>query len=189
MCRVVWQEVAHVLEAVVLEKALTLKTKKNSWKDVAKIIHAQAPSTWPKTLGDSKAFNVSLEWDALRIRLQRCFSPKAPSCSVVVARARSKAIDILRRCQLYLPAEDLPLWDYCVPKMHELINKGKLSSLEASVAMTRKSKKAKAYDANPFLAPDLATRGGYDIDPENMWLPRPMSYVPEVRGLHEGFRH
>ena len=35
---------------------------------------------------------------------------------------------------------------------------------------------AETYDANPFLAPDLATRGGYDIHPEDMWLPRPMSY-------------
>ena len=38
------------------------------------------------------------------------------------------------------------------------------------------AKKAKTYDANPFLVPDLATRGGNDIHPEDMWLPRPMSY-------------
>ena len=39
------------------------------------------------------------------------------------------------------------------------------------------AKKTEAYVyANPFLAPDLATRGGYDIDPGDMWLPRPMSY-------------
>ena len=38
------------------------------------------------------------------------------------------------------------------------------------------AKKAKAYDMSPFLVPDLATRGGYDIHPEDMWLPRLMSY-------------
>ena len=38
------------------------------------------------------------------------------------------------------------------------------------------AEKAEAYDTNPFLVPDLATRGGYDINPEDVWLPRPMSY-------------
>ena len=75
MCSVPWQEVADVLEAVVLEKALALKTRNNSWLEVAVAINAAAPSSWPKSLGDGKAFNVSLEVDALKMRLKRVFKP------------------------------------------------------------------------------------------------------------------
>ena len=136
MLRLMWQEVADVLEAVVLEKALQLRARYNSWLEVAKAIHAAAPSSWPKTLGDSAAFNVSLEIDPLNERLKAKFPTKG-NRKHTVAAARKKALAILARSQVHLPDPDTTLWNYCLPKMHEIVNKGKLSSLQRSVAAAR----------------------------------------------------
>ena len=112
MFRSMWQEVADVLEAVVLEKALQLRARYNSWLEVAKAIHAAAPSSWPKTLGDSAAFNVSLEIDTLNLRLKAKF-PYGCNRKQTVAIARKKAVAVLARSQLYKPGPDTSLWDYC----------------------------------------------------------------------------
>ena len=37
-------------------------------------------------------------------------------------------------------------------------------------------RKAESYEENPFLIPDMTTRQGHSIDPQDRWLPRPMSY-------------
>ena len=142
MFGMMWQEVADVLEAVVLEKALQLRARYNSWLEVAKAIHAAAPSSWPKTLGDSKAFNVSLEIYPLRDRLKARFPTKG-NRKHTVAAARKKALAILARSQVHLPDPDTTLWNYCLPKMHEIVNKGKLSSLQRSVAASRSKGRAK----------------------------------------------
>ena len=110
-----WQEVADVLEAVVLEKALQLRARYNSWLEVAKAIHAAAPSSWPKMLGDSAAFNVSLKIDTLNSRLKAKFPPQH-SKAAIVERARKKAVAILARSQLYAPGPEMSLWNYCIPK-------------------------------------------------------------------------
>ena len=146
-----------------LEKALSLKARDKSWLEVAKAIHAAAPSSWPKTLGDSNAFNVSLEIDTLNLRLKAKF-PANRNRQQIVALARKKAVAILARSQLYKPGPDITLWNYCIPKMHELINAGKLSSLERSVAAARSSKRAKppgtqkkAKAATPAATPATET--------------------------------
>ena len=131
MFDLMWQEVADVLEAVVLEKALQLRARYNSWLEVAKAIHAAAPSSWPKTLGDSAAFNVSLEISPLNSRLKAKF-PANRNRQQIVALARKKAVAILARSQLYAPGPEMSLWNYCIPKMHEFINTGKLSSLDSN---------------------------------------------------------
>ena len=46
------------------------------------------------------------------------------------------------------------------------------------------ARKAEAYEENPFLIPDMTTSQGHSIDPQDRWLPRPMSYskfVPFMR--------
>ena len=88
MFRSMWQEVADVLEAVVLEKALQLRARYSSWLEVAKAIHAAAPSSWPKTLGDSAAFNVSLEISPLNSRLKAKFRPEDRKRTVAAARKK-----------------------------------------------------------------------------------------------------
>jgi hypothetical protein len=166
MLRVMWQEVADVLEAVVLEKALALKTRNNTWLEVAKSINAAAPSSWPKSLGDGKSFNVSLKTDQLRHRFTRVFKPQR-NREAIVGAARAKAVAILGRSQLYPPDPDTTLWNWCIPKMHQLVNTGKLSSLERSQAASRsraraktpgKQKAAKAAAATPAETPDSPVR-------------------------------
>ena len=46
------------------------------------------------------------------------------------------------------------------------------------------ARKAGACEENPFLIPDMTTSQGHSIDPQDRWLPRPMSYsrfVPLMR--------
>ena len=159
-----WQEVAEVLEAIVLEKALQLRARYSSWLEVAKAIHAAAPSSWPKTLGDSAAFNVSLEISPLSSRLKAKFPPKS-NCKRTVAAARKKAVAILARSQLYKPGPDTSLWDYCIPKMHQIVNTGKLTSLERSRSDSRSKARArpagsqkKAKAATPASPPSSPVR-------------------------------
>ena len=38
------------------------------------------------------------------------------------------------------------------------------------------ARKAESYEENPFLIPDITTSQGHSIDPQDRWLPRPMSY-------------
>ena len=90
-----------MLEAVVLEKALALKTKKNTWEEVAETITRSAGTragtdvVAEGALGDGSAFHVSLEADALRCRFTRVF--KSHDRAATVARAQKKAIAILSR--------------------------------------------------------------------------------------------
>ena len=141
-----------------LERALALKTRNNSWEEVAKAMHAAAPATWPKVLGDGKTFNVSLEIGPLRERLKRVFKPRYNRTGIVAA-ARTKAVAILSRSQLYPPDADTTLWNWCIPKMHQIVNTGKLASLERSAgrrpsrAKTPGVKKAAKAAAPPAETP------------------------------------
>jgi hypothetical protein len=142
----------------VLERAQALKTRNNSWQEVAEAMHAAAPATWPKVLGDGKTFNVSLEIGPLRERLKRVFKPRYNRTGIVAA-ARTKAVAILSRSQLYPPDADTTLWNWCIPKMHQIVNTGKLASLERSAgrrpsrAKTPGVKKAAKAAAPPAETP------------------------------------
>ena len=131
------------------------------WRAVAQKISADAPATWPKTLGDSKSFNVSLEfhalWERLRSKLGRC-KDKARA----VRNARARAVAILARSQVYMPLEQQSLWDWCIPKMHTIINIGKVSSLEASVAKSRRDKRCVHMYVVVLLLPPA--RGTHEVN-------------------------
>ena len=51
-------------------------------------------------------------------------------------------------------------------------------TLARAVALIKDvARKAKAYEENPFLIPDMTTSQGHSVDPaQDRWLPRPMSY-------------
>ena len=94
---------------------------------------------------------MSLEAKALCRRLERVFPPQR-NRQAIVERARSKAIDILSRSQLYAPGPETTLWSYCIPKMNQLVNAGKLSSLERSRSVSRSKARAKTPGSKKVAA-------------------------------------
>ena len=161
MSPVAWQEVADVLEAVLLEKALKLWEALGDWQLVAEKISADAPATWPKTLGDGRDFNMSLDYEPLRFRLRRKLGGRV-NRKRVVQRARAKAVAILSRSQVYAPLEHQSLWDWCIPKMHVIINIGKLNSLETSVSKSRRDKRCVHMYVVVLLLPPA--RGTHEVN-------------------------
>ena len=113
MCTVMWQEVADVLEAIVFERALQVFGQLKDWRAVAEKLSADAPKTWPKSLGDSNKFNVSTESEPLRKRLLIKLAKQSNKKKVVLS-ASAKALEILARTQVHLPPDSMSLWDWCV---------------------------------------------------------------------------
>ena len=54
-------------------------------------------------------------------------------------------------------------------------------TLAKALALIRDvAKKTESYEESPFLIPDMTTSQGNTIDPQDRWLPRPMSYAKFV---------
>ena len=147
-----WQDVGHVLHAVVVERAYAIKTDAMSWIDVAKKMRAEADATWPRTLGDPSDYNVSLDVDPLSKRLKKFFR-KGVDRKQAVALARAKAIGMLNLTQAHRCPDDMSLWNYCISKMNSVVHKGKLAALETSVKRTRNQHRQKQSSGKKVAKP------------------------------------
>ena len=143
MCLVASQQVAAVQEATVAEKAAALKTNGNTWRDVAEAISQEASTRWPKALGKSSDFNVSLDVVPLTKRFERLFHWKKGSRDKIAERLRRVAVGIIKQSQVHAPPDGMKLWDYFIPKQSQIVNAGKLASLQQSVVHSRRKSRQK----------------------------------------------